>query len=65
MSALFTELNTIKQELEEWRKSLPSYYEPLTVPLQQPRTMEEVKKYEKYPYNEKMEYVTGLKCKKI
>ena len=65
MAAVFTQLNGVKQELEEWKKALPSYYEPITVPAPQPQTPEEIKQYENYPYDTKLDYVTGTRLTKL
>jgi len=59
MANVFTQLSEVKTGLEEWRKSLPSYYEALTVPLRLPHIPEEMKRFEKYPYDTKLDYVTG------
>ena len=59
ITLLFTRLNEVKKEMEEWKNALPSYYEPIKVPIQAPQAPEERSLYEKYPYDSRLDYVTG------
>lgn len=59
-NALVTELTALKHELGEWRKNLPSYYEPIPIPIinsQDPA--EKFDFMEIYPYKERLDYMTS------
>jgi hypothetical protein len=61
MATFFAELTAAKQDLEAWRKSLPAYYESILIPITDPQTFDHPEALEKYPYNERLDYVTGTR----
>ena len=58
MTSLFSRLNNLKAQIEDWKKNLPSYYEYILVPVF-PGTFEYSEALEFYPYTERHDYVTG------
>jgi len=61
MAAFFAELTNAKQELEAWRKALPAYYESILIPIPDAQTFHHPEALEKYPYSERLDYVTGTR----
>jgi hypothetical protein len=59
MTSLFGELNAVKKDIEDWRNTLPTYYEPIVVPIPDIETVENPDAFEIYPYRERLDYVTG------
>jgi hypothetical protein len=58
MQNLVNEANTLKSNLEEWKKSLPSYYEPMTLPTEYVELDESVDLIG-YPYESRLDYVAS------
>jgi hypothetical protein len=58
MTNLFSQLNSLKADIEEWKKNLPSYYESILSPAS-PETFEHPEALELYPYTERYDYLTG------
>jgi hypothetical protein len=59
MSSLISELTVAKKCVEEWKKNLPSYYEPILAPVLNAELIDNPGAYEQYPYTERLDYVTG------
>lgn len=57
---LVDELNTLRHNLEEWRRNLPSYYEPQDVPVKAQCVGDgELDLFADYPYQTFHSYVAG------
>jgi hypothetical protein len=56
VAAILNQLTAIKKDVENWKASLPSYYEAITVPIS---GLEFSDAYWMYPYTERLDYVTG------
>jgi hypothetical protein len=58
MNSLMAELNAVKEDLTKWKEGLPSYYEPITVPV---ICSEDAggPVLGKYPYPTRLDYVTS------
>lgn len=59
MSSLMSELTVAKRDIEEWKKNLPSYYEPILLPVLDSELTNNPCAYGQYPYTERLDYVTG------
>jgi len=59
MNALFSELSKIKNDVEKWRSDLPSFYEPIVVPVSNTDGMLNPAALTNYPYTERLDYLTG------
>lgn len=58
MTNLFSQLKSLKAQIEEWKDNLPSYYEPILLPVS-PEMFEYPEALELYPYAERYDYLTG------
>lgn len=58
MSNLFSQLKSLKAQLEEWKDNLPSYYESILLPVS-PEMFEHPEALELYPYAERYDYLTS------
>lgn len=56
MNGYMGDLNVINGDLDEWKEALPSYYEPISVPV---LDESESTAFGKYPYKTRLDYVTS------
>jgi hypothetical protein len=59
MNTLISELTAIKRDIEEWKKNLPSYYNYIVVRIRDAEFVDNPGGLDKYPYSERLDYVTG------
>ena len=59
MNSLISELTAAKNNIEEWKKSLPPYYDHIIVPVTATDIFDNPGLFENYPYTERLDYVTG------
>lgn len=59
MNTLISELTAVKEDVEEWKKNLPSYYDNIVVPIHESEFFDNPGAFDQYPYTERLDYVTG------
>jgi len=60
MASLLAELQSAKDALEEWKKGLPVYYEPIVVPVTNPQREDKQEMMDSYPYDVRLDYFTSM-----
>ena len=61
MTLLLDQINALKSRFEDWKRSLPVYYEPMSLPTRS-LTIEpdEQADLSGYPYESRLEYVASM-----
>jgi hypothetical protein len=59
MESFFSELKSVRKSLEEWKKSLPIDYDAIPVPVPTFEFEENPNNSQKYPYEQRLDYVTS------